>query len=181
MEMLLLFAVLGLVSAAVVLISYLARQNRDPVGENSVQNLPPGNLRPLFAPSDDDLREFERQEKAKITDTVEKERARTVAERGVEIVSLTSDWASSPNKQGAIELMHLAADHGDAEVFARTALEIIRVFRSTGIDGLAAGDLAALLDSHYRLLPEGEQSSGELFWLKQEIAKLARPMIDKTG
>jgi hypothetical protein len=171
--MLLLFAVLGLVAAAVVLISYLARQNRDPVGDSPVQTLPPANLRPLFAPTDDDLRKFERDERAKITDNAEETRARTAAERGVEIVSLTSDWASSPNKQTAIDLIHLAADHGDAEIFAGTATEIIRVFRSTGINGLAVGDLAALLDSHCRLLPAGEQSSGELFWLKQEIARLA--------
>jgi hypothetical protein len=28
------------------------------------------------------------------------------------------------------------------------------------------------MDSHYRLLPQAERSSGSLFWLKQEIAEL---------
>ena len=82
-------------------------------------------------------------------------------------------WSLTPNLQNTIELLSLAAQYGKADVFSDTADEIITTFRKNGITGLSARQLAKLLESHYRLLPATEQSSGELFLLKQDIAELA--------
>jgi hypothetical protein len=68
-------------------------------------------------------------------------------------------------------MLSLAAQQGKADVFADTASEIIRLFQRDGIEGLSASGLAELLESHYRLLPAAERSSGEIFLLKQIVAE----------
>ena len=72
----------------------------------------------------------------------------------------------------ASELLHIAATNGLEGAFSRAANEIIEDFRSSRLLGIAESDLAALLDSPLRLLPAKDRSSGELFWLKQEIVGL---------
>ena len=63
-------------------------------------------------------------------------------------------------------------DLGDPYVFSRVAFEIINTFSAGLIVGLGPDDIAALIDSHYRLLPSEAKSSGELFMLRQKIAAL---------
>jgi hypothetical protein len=171
--MLTIFAVLAFVSAAVLLVTYLARQARNPVNEKTVADLPPGHARPLFEPTVDDLKALERDERQQIAAGIKAEHERARDEASQAIDARIAAFAPAANKQNAIDLIVSIAGHGDAGQFSRAASEIIRVFRAGGIDRLTAGDLAALLDSHYRLLPAEVRSSGELFWLKKEIAELA--------
>ena len=81
-------------------------------------------------------------------------------------------WRTSPTRQNTADLLKEAAEIGDAYLFSEVSEEIIKVFNEQGVGGLSPGELAALIDSHCRLLPQAERSSGALFWLKEETARL---------
>jgi hypothetical protein len=171
-KMLLLFVVLAVLSAAVLLVYYVKRQDRDLIEDNPSYNLSAENFRPLFAPTDEEMREFERAESAKREAAAldEAERAETAKED--EIWRLQVEWKTFPDKQKTIDLLYAASQTGDGNLFSDVSDQILQVFRETGIGGLSPNDLAELFDSHYRLLPQVERSSGALFRLKQEIAEL---------
>lgn len=170
--MLLLLAVLACVAAAFLLVRYTNRQSLPSSDTNPYKNLEPESLRPLFAPTDADMREYERNE-------AEREAARqralaeaTRAEEEARLRRLISAWRTSADRQNTIDLLVTASKTGEAEILAEVAEEIIKVFNEQGIGGLSPGELAALIDSHCRLLPQAERGSGALFWVKQEIAAL---------
>jgi len=168
--MLLLFAVVGIVSAVVLLISYRWWRDNGSVKELGFDNSAPREFRSLF---DEELKAFESEEKAKATFEIERKQEHEIAERAAAAERCRVAWSLTPNLQNTIELLSLAAQYGKADVFSDTAGEIITTFRKNGITGLSARQLAELLESHYRLLPAAERSSGELFLLKRSIAELA--------
>ena len=170
--MLLLIAVLAVISAAVLLVYYVKRQDRDLIEDNPSYNLSAENFRPLFAPTDEEMREFEREESAKREVAARAEAEMAEAAKKDEIRRLQIEWKAFPDKQKTIELLYAASQTGDADVFCDASEQILQVFRETGIGGLSPDGLAELLDSHYRLLPQAERSSGAVFRLKQEIAEL---------
>ena len=170
--MLLLFVVLAVISAAVLLVYYVKRQDRDLIEDNPSYNLSAENFRPLFAQTDDEMREFEREESAKFEAEARAEAELAEAAIENEIRRLQGEWRASPDKQKTIELLYAMSQTGDTDMFFDVSEQILRVFRETGIGGLSPDGLAELLDSHYRLLPQAERSSGALFRLKQEIAEL---------
>jgi hypothetical protein len=168
--MLYLLAVLALIAAAALLVRY--RQGFRPTKTNSFNSLPPANFRPLFEPTEDDLREFEREELAaqKTREFEAAEAAR--ADREADLRRLLMAWRTSPSRQNTVDLLKEAADIGEADLFSEVSSEIIKVFNEQGVGGLSPNELAALIDSHCRLLPQAERSSGALFWLKEETARL---------
>ena len=169
-KMLLLFAVVALVSAAVLLISYrLWRENGSAKALN-FEDPAPREFHSLF---EEDLKAFELEEKAKAVSEIERKVKQTIAYRAAAVEQCRAAWKTSPNIQNTIELLALAAQYGKADIFSDTANEVIAVFRKHGIAGLSASKLAELLESHYRLLSAEERSSGELFLLKQAVAELA--------
>lgn len=183
--MLSIFAVLATLSAAVLLVSYLIRHSKLPVNTDPVRELPPVNARPLFAPTDEELRaELKTVEMVKHAEAqaeADAGRRRAEDQKLAEINKKLSAFALAPTRQDAISLIAAAADHGEAAEYSRIASEIIRIFGEGGLNGLTHSDLAALLDSHYRLLPAMARSSGELFWLKKEIAALRSKIVDNRG
>lgn len=170
--MLFLFAVLATVSAAVLLIAHLIRQNNNPVKDNEISELPPPRLRPLFEPTADEIRAFESEEAEALHAETRAATTRIISVQATIFGRQFALWSAAPTKQATGELLRVTVELGDAIAFAMVSFEIIRVFREGRISGLTADDLAALLDSHYRLLPAGASGTGELFRLKQEIAEL---------
>ena len=168
--MLLLFAVVALVSAAVLLISYHLWRENDATKALEFEYSAPREFRSLF---DEDLKAFELEEKAKTASEIRKKEEQAIADCAAAVEKCRAAWSSTPTIQNTIELLTLTAQHGKADIFSDTANEIIAAFRKCNISGLSAGELAELLESHYRLLPAAERSSGELFLLKQSIAELA--------
>ncbi len=83
-------------------------------------------------------------------------------------------WRNEPNKQNTIELLRLAAESESAEVFSQTEENVIQVWHNEQAGGLSKKDLADLLDSHLRILPQQERLSGAVFWIKREIENLRR-------
>lgn len=170
--MLLLLAVLACVAAAFLLVRYTNRQSLPSSDTNPYKNLESESLRPLFAPTDADMRAYEREQAER---EVAKERAVAEAmrvEEDARLRRLISAWRTSPDRQNTIDLLVTASNTGEAEIVAEVAEEIIKAFNEQGIGGLSPGQLAALIDSHCRLLPQAERGSGALFWVKEEIANL---------
>ena len=169
-KMLLLFAVVALVSAAVLLISYRLWRENGSAKELDFDDSPPREFRSLF---EEDFKAFELEEKAKAAFEIEKKQEQAIADQAAAVERSRITWISTPNLQNTIKFLSISTEQGKAEVFSAVANEIITKFRKNGIDGLSAGELAELVESHYRLLPAAERSSGELFLLKQNVAELA--------
>jgi hypothetical protein len=167
--MLFFIAVLAFLSAAFLLFQYSRRQTPELPGQIPNYIEPPPNARPLFAPSDADLRREADLEKARFIAKREYQ-AKTQSRAAVD--EALANWRRVPRRSNATELLRVTAESGLEGDFSRAANEILIQFRGSGIDGLTADDLAALLDSHSQLLSSMERGSGELFLLRQEIAKL---------
>jgi hypothetical protein len=171
--MLLLLALLAALSAAILLLRYVKRQDARSLEANQNYNLSAEMYRPLFAPTDEEMFALEREEAARIEAEERPHAEQEEVAKHAEVWRLRTEWRAIPNRQNTADLLFLASQTSDAEVFSDVSSEILKVFRETGIGGLSPNELAELLDSHYRLLPQPERSSGALFWLKQEIAGLA--------
>ena len=167
--MLLIIAVLASLSAAFLLFRFAKRRPELPV-HKTISTEPPLNARPLFAATDEELRR-DADEKAARSIARREYRAKAKARESVDAALM--DWRAERNVRTAARLLRVAIDSDLEGAFSRAANEIIEDFRASRLSGIAESDLAALLDSHLRLLPAEERSSGELFWLKQEISKLS--------
>ena len=134
------------------------------------------NLRPLFAPSESDFLASEREWEKVRLEAAEEERARAAKQEFTDRIkdanTLFTDWAKAPDSKRLGELLAAAAGTESAEYFSEISTNVIQIWHDKKIAGLTAADLAGLLDSHLRLLPQQEIVSGALFWLKQEIAAL---------
>lgn len=128
--------------------------------------------RSLFEPNDEETRAFEReaaaQKRAEKIAAVQK-----VSAEKVELWRETQNvWLDEPNRRETIKLLRLATETEDAKIFSETAENVLKAWRGQKIAGLSAADLADLLDSHWRTLPQQERTAGALFWLRRAIAGL---------
>lgn len=168
--MLILIAVLAFASAAFLLFRYARRQSLSVSNTNLNSFEPPRGARPLFEPSAADIARETAEQEAK---EIARREYRASAELNSKIDAALSEWRLSPNSQTTAQLLNVTTESTRSADFERAAEEVIKIFRESGIAGLSSADLAGLLDSHYRLLPTPARSSGALFWLKQEVAKLS--------
>ena len=170
--MLLIIAVLALLSAAFLLFRFTRRHDPELTEPQYSSFDPPPNARPLFAPTDAELKLETDAEAARAI--AKREYLARAASRSAVDAALNA-WRTSPNAETTSELLRVTAESGSDGDFARAAGEVITKFRKSGISGLSENDLAALIDSHIRLLSPQESASGAIFWLRQEAAKL-RPV-----
>ena len=166
--MLFLIAVLALVSAAFLLQLFIRRQTRSIEGP-PVGQLESTGLRPLFEPDPADLK---REAEAAEAREIARREYRASAEKAARVDAALAQWRSARDKRSAMDLLQVTTESGREGDFARAASEIIEFFRASGIAGITSTGLSLLIDSHMRLLPQAERSSGALFWLKQEVARL---------
>lgn len=168
--MLILIAVLAFLSAAFLLIRLAFRhQPGFPIHTNLTLSEPPPNARPLFQPTDAELRRDAKLDEAR---QIARREYSATAEARAAVDKVLLDWRSTPDAARTIEMMRVASQSGSDGDFERAAREVLEHFSKTGITGLTDGDLAALLESHIMLLPAAERGSGAIFWLKQEVARL---------
>ena len=150
---------------------YLKRRTKslDSFNQNQFAESPP---RSLFAPDNEELRTIEREnEKLRSAKSAEQERLLKV-EKAKAVRLFQEKWQTAPDKKTTAELLRAAAMSESAEIFSETAESVVEMWRANRIENLTAPDLADLLDSRYRLLPEQERTSGAIFWVKREITKL---------
>ncbi len=163
--------------SAAFLLSRLTRRHDTQVSAQiPVSFDPPPNARPLFAPTDEDLRRENEIENARV---IAKREYYARASSRENVDNAQQNWRDEPSGKTAAELLCVAAGDGLGGDFSRAANEIVSEFHSNGIKGLTARDLAALLDSHSRLLTAGTNDSGELFWLRQEMARLTEADVSE--
>jgi hypothetical protein len=153
---------------------YLRRKTKQLKEQNQTLFTEPPRYRPLFAPTEEDTRALELEEKLREKAKAEDE-IRQAKENKIKLArDFQNTWQDQPNKGKTIELLRLAATSEDSETFSETARGVLNFWNDKKIDNLSAQDLADLLDSHLRTLPQQERASGILFWLKQEIESLRR-------
>lgn len=159
--------------------SFYLKNRRLSGPENQRINLYPPDpriYRPLFEPSESDLLALERADEKAKQERGRKEKRlaaeKEVAAKTADTSALFTQWAEAPDIKRLGELMAVAAGTESAEIFSEISKNVIQIWHNKKIAGLRAADLAALLDSHLRLLPQQEMASGALFWLKEDIAAL---------
>jgi hypothetical protein len=160
------------VSAVVAFSFYLKRRTKSLESNNQTQlkEVPP--YRSLFEPDDEEVRASEREAQMKFEAESEEAEQKILFERATRGREFEKTWRMRPTKQNTVELLRLAAESESADLFSQTAENMIQVWRENKIENLTSKDLADLLDSHFRLLPQQERTSGALFWLKREIKNL---------
>ena len=167
--MLLLIAVLATLSAAFLTGYFIRRRAPQVTAQVPLQVSDKTHWHPLFEPSIEDLKREERDRKA-----AESARSELIvsAERRARITAAIGEWRGSCTITSTCDLLQAVVENGNANDLSQIVKEILDVFYETGIRGLTTSDLAALIDSHCRLVSATDRASGALFWLKQEVAEL---------
>lgn len=174
--MLFLFIVLLIVSA-IVTISLLAHSRKTLSSSEikEIREMPP--VRSLFEPDEADLRALEREERTRLKAAEERKREDLFREKAEKVYEFQKIWSESPNRANTVELVILAAQSEQGKVFGAIAESVLSCWKENRIENLSANDLAELLDSHFRTLPQQERTSGALFRLREEIAELRTPAV----
>jgi len=166
--------IISAVAAVVGFSGYLKRRHKslETINQKQFEDAPP--YRSLFEPTDEEIRALEREEQI-TTEAQEKEaRRKTLFEKSEQVREFEELWRNEPNRQNTVELLRLAAESESAEIFSQTAETVIQVLHHGQAGNLSKKDLADLLDSHLRILPQQERFSGAVFWIKREIENLRR-------
>ena len=172
--MLIFYTILVVLSAVAVLAILAKRRNSKLLEHHPPKNFEAENFRPLFAPTDDELRAAAREEKARAEAKKADEARQILIEKAEKATEFARAWLLAPDRKKTIELFFLASESESAETFSEISENVIKLWRENRIENLTAQDLADLLDSHFRILPQQERTSGTLFWLKEEIQALRR-------
>jgi hypothetical protein len=170
--MLILFTILVVLSAVAMLAISVKRRKSLPLEQNPPKNFEAENFRPLFQPTEEDIRAFEREEKAQAEAKKAEEARRILVEETEKLSELEKTWRVLPDRKKTIELLFRAPESGSVKTFSEISENVIKLWRENRIENLTARDLADLLDSHLRTLPQQERTSGDGFWLKEEIENL---------
>lgn len=162
-----LFSVIGFAA-------YLKRRNKslETTNQKQLDDAPP--YRSLFAPTDEELHTLERERQTNLQAEQKEGESKVLSEKAEKTREFEKIWRGESTKQNTVELLRLAAQSESAETFSQAAENVIQVWHSEQLGGLSKEDLADLLDSHLRILPQQERFSGAIFWLKQEIENLRR-------
>jgi len=168
------------VTAVVGFSIYLKRRHKSLETTNQKQFEEPPQYRSLFVPTDEEIRAFEREEQMKLEAEQREAESKVMFEKAEKVREFEKIWLGEPNKQNTIELLRFAAESESAEIFSQTVESVIQVWRSEQAGGLSKKDLADLLDSHLRILPQQERLSGTVFWIKREIENLRRKSEEKS-
>lgn len=161
----------GAVAAVLGLSFYLKRRTHSLAAINRQQfdESPP---RSLFEPDADELRAIERENEKHLLAKIVAQERHLKAEKVENVRLFQEKWQNAPDKKTTAELLSVAARSESAEIFSEISESVIEMWRAGGIENLTAPDLADLLDSHFRFLPQQERTSGAIFWVKREITKL---------
>jgi hypothetical protein len=160
----------GVTAVATYLTAINRRQIESPENPRQFDELP--QYRSLFEPTDEEIRALETEKRAEIK-RLEKEKAeQLITERNEKVFAFQNEWTLAPDRRKTVELLRLATQCESAEIFFQITGNVIKQWRENKIENLSAQDLADLLDSHFRTLPQQERTSGVGFRLKEEIAEL---------
>ena len=177
--MLVIFTVVILIAAAIII--FVRRQTRSPLLEEQTPNYLRGeNLRPLFAPDDEELRALEREERKMLeeqdAETRENERQKMLAS----FEEFRQTWRELPSRANTVELLFRASELDDGKVYLGTVDELLHKRPDVFTDD----EIAQLIESHFWLLPQSERTPGVTFTINRELAALrgrAQTMSDEEA
>ena len=116
------------------------------------------NLRPLFEPTEEELRAEEREAREALEADERRELEEAEIKRVREFRMRLDAWRTSPNKTEIADLLEAATV--DGEMFAEAAEAIAGEFQNGKIEGLSTDDLAHLLESHFWLIRAEKRAPG---------------------
>lgn len=153
---------------------YLKRRTKSLESNNPKQFVEPPKYHSLFEPDDDEIRARESEARLKVEAERKEAEQKILFEKAEAMREFEQIWCDNPTRQNTVELLQLAAQSESAEIFSQTAESVIQRCLHEQTGNLTANDLADLLDSHLRILPQQERISGALFWIKREIENMRR-------
>ena len=154
-----------LVIAAAAVIFIARREMRSLPEARDPRNLNGEDLRPLFAPDEDEMAREQRDQ----ADAIAKEDQRLETEKRLaNFNEFRQTWRESPSRTNTIELLLRTSQMESGEIFSDTVDEILH----TRPAGLSAEDIANLIESHFWLLPQNERTPGVTFTINRDVAAL---------
>jgi len=168
--MLLILIILAVATAAAI---YLARRKTPKALERAIDPAAE-SYRPLFEPSraELDAAVLEREREAEAQQTAQQKVA--FDERVAEFNKKVVLWSASPTRASTLEIVGLASGMERGTIYIETVRKVVQAWNRGQITGIAAHELAQLLESQFWLLPTGERTFGGNFSLRDEIAGLSR-------
>jgi hypothetical protein len=161
--------VIVLAAAAFAFIARRARRETRYFPGNDPLDLDASQFRPLFAPSDEDLENIERENQSTI-DAERRENQRREREKKLaKFEEFRQTWRASVSRANTIELLTRAAEFQSGEVYLETVKLVIGERRAAN---MTDKDLAQLIESNFWLLPANEKTPGVAFTINQELAAL---------
>jgi hypothetical protein len=130
------------------------------------------SYRPLFAPTDEELRLAEADERKQLTAKQEEAKRQESEEKLAELENFRQTWSETWDRAATIELLYRASKTEDGPAYLDTCDSVLAAWRDGNLADITAGDLAQLLETHFWLLPAQQRTPGVSFRLKEEIAKL---------
>ena len=165
--MFLILTVLVLIAVAVAFIA--KRQVQQALSENQTPKYIDGeNLRPLFAPDEEDLRAQSRAEEESANEQAAEQAREAEEKRLASFEEFRQTWRESPDRAGTIELLRRGSEIQSGKVFLDTVDEILHM----RIETLTRSELAELIESHFWLLPQSERTPGVSFTINKELSAL---------
>lgn len=169
--MLFLFIILTIISA-VITISLLSK-SRKTLNSSEIKEIHETKpFRSLFEPDEEELHALERAERTRLNALEEQKREDLLVQKKERVYEFQKIWSEASNVKNTLELLTLAASSENGNLFSEIAEKVLSFWKEDQIKNLSAKDLADLLDSHFRTLPQQERTSGAMFRLKEEIAEL---------
>ena len=166
--------VIAVGASAVIGFSVYTKRKTKSLESNNQRQFAEVPYRSLFEPDEAELRAQEREAQMRIEAERDESARKVSLERIGRAREYETVWRSKPTRKNTIEFLRLAAETESAEIFSQTAQSVIQVLHTEGeqAGNLSKQNLADLLDSHFRTLPQQERISGAIFRLKQEIENL---------
>lgn len=160
-----------LISVIVATAIWLKKNKPNSLPKKSEQFLS-NNFRPLFEPTEEDVRAFEREEKQRNLVKIESEKRQVLQEKADKAKDFLKLWRENPTKLNTIDLLKVASESESGKIFQEIVSEILNEYKKDVIEKFSTDDLIQLVESHFWLLPSQEKTSGVKFWLKNETASL---------
>ena len=180
-RMLILLTILFLSAAASAYFYFSNRRNNEKeLGYGNVGYVPETtNLRPLFEPTAEELEAdraaFEEQERAFQAEKADSENRERISRFRRKLDA----WRETPTKAGLADLFYAA--QGDGELFAEAADTIADKFHKHEIADLSADALAALLESHFWLIPAAQRTPATKFRIGETLNGLRENTSEGEG
>ncbi len=172
--MLFIFTTILLILAGISLAILLKKLSNEKLleADDAPVRVDAASYRPLFAPTDDELRLAEAEERRQLTEKRDAEERQAHQEKLRHVLELHEAWQSSPDRAATIELLRDAAESADGNGYLHICESVLAAWNEGRLSGIEAGDLAQLLETHFWLLPADQRTPGASFRLRSITADL---------